>query len=143
MYDRKKRFSEDQEKALLHMISFVSSKDRQMLLAGYAGTGKCLDSNSIIWTENGLIRLKSLSNLDHSYNTEIPVDISVLSFDDKNNMIIPKNVSHVWKDSNTDGIEFILDKGYRNLTSKWHPIYCEIDGVQSYYTASKVKNHFI
>lgn len=36
----RKDLSEDQEKALQHMIKFVSSKDRQMLLAGYAGTGK-------------------------------------------------------------------------------------------------------
>ena len=36
----RKDLSEDQEKALQHMIKFVSSKDRQMLLAGYAGVGK-------------------------------------------------------------------------------------------------------
>jgi energy-coupling factor transporter ATP-binding protein EcfA2 len=36
----RKDLSEDQEKALQHMIKFVSSRDRQMLLAGYAGTGK-------------------------------------------------------------------------------------------------------
>ena len=36
----RKDLSEDQEKALQHMIKFVSSTDRQMLLAGYAGTGK-------------------------------------------------------------------------------------------------------
>ena len=36
----RKDLSEDQENALQHMIKFVSSKDRQMLLAGYSGTGK-------------------------------------------------------------------------------------------------------
>lgn len=139
----RKDLSEDQEKALQHMIKFVSSRDRQMLLAGYAGTGKCLDSNSIIWTSNGLARLKSFSNDNHAYDTEIECDIPVLSFDENTKSVVVKPTSHVWKDSHTDGLEFILDCGYTNATSKWHPIYCEINGIQSYYTATHIYTEFL
>ena len=110
----RKDLSEDQEKALQHMIKFVSSKDRQMLLAGYAGTGKCLDKNSIIWTDSGMVRLNSLSNESHLYNSEIPCNVNVLSFDESNKDIVVKQTSHIWKDSNTDGIEVVLDCGYRS-----------------------------
>lgn len=36
----RKDLSEDQEKALQYMIEFMTSANRQMLLAGYSGTGK-------------------------------------------------------------------------------------------------------
>lgn len=56
----RKDLSEDQEKALQHMIKFVSSKDRQMLLAGYAGTGK-----------STLLRLFLSYMSEHKSGTEI------------------------------------------------------------------------
>src|SRR5574343_1557810 len=77
----RKDLSEDQEKAFQHMVSFVASNNRQMLLSGYSGTGKCLDENSIIWADNKLVRLKSLSTNMHELDSAIPIDLNVLSFD--------------------------------------------------------------
>jgi exodeoxyribonuclease-5 len=134
------QLSEEQELALQHMIAFTKGTERQMLLGGYAGTGKCLDASTIIWTSNGLKRLKSISNDSHVYDTALECDVDVLSFNKTTKRVCIDNATHIWKDSKTSGIEFILDKGYSHKVSDWHPIYCSVNGIDDYYKASDLKH---
>lgn len=134
----RKDLSEEQEVSLQYMLDFAKGTSRQMVLAGYAGTGKCLDINNIIWTEKGFARLRSLTNSKHECDSAINCDLSVLSFDQKKRKLIVDKATQIWNDSKTNGIEFTLDKGYTHRVSEWHPIYCSIDGDVKYHKASYI-----
>lgn len=134
----REQLSTEQEAALQHMLTFIKSTERQMLLAGYAGTGKCLDGNNIIWTDTGLKRLRSLSNSSHSDDTSISCDVNVLSFNDSTKSLGCSRATNVWRDSKKYGVNFTLNKGYSHRVSTWHPIYCSLDGNISYHTASDI-----
>lgn len=132
------QLSEEQELALQHMIAFTKGTERQMLLGGYAGTGKCLDGSNIIWTSTGLKRLKSLSDHSHTPDTAIKCDLDILSFNESTKRICNEKATQVWRDAKPYGVNFTLSKGYSHKVSTWHPIYCSIDGDIAYHTSSTI-----
>jgi intein/homing endonuclease len=135
---KRKDLSDEQEKALHQMLEFVDSTGRQMILSGFAGTGKCISGDSIIWNSTGLSRLKSLSPKTQQVDSAVEHNMDVLGFNQDTKKICNVATSHIWKESRTDGYNFILNKGYLQSVSHWHPIYCEIDGIQDYFKASDI-----
>ena len=75
---KRKDLSDEQEKALQQMLEFVDSTGRQMILSGFAGTGKCISGDSIIWNSTGLSRLKSLSPKTQQVDSAVEHNMDVL-----------------------------------------------------------------
>lgn len=134
----RENFSSEQENAFVYMTKFVRSLDRQMLLQGYAGTGKCVDANSIVWTASGLRRISSYSNSSHLHDTSIDIDVNLIAFDKINNVLVEDTAKFLWRDSCTEGMRIELHGGYGISTSLSHPLWSEVNGEIRYRTASEI-----
>lgn len=89
------------------------------LLYGERGSLKCVDRDTVIWTENGLSKIGSLS-ADKESNS-IPISRNILSFDGRNYSV--KYTDKFHNNPEKKGLELEFSSGHKLRCSTIHPLW--------------------
>jgi intein/homing endonuclease len=120
----------------------MSRKNRPLLTAifgGPTGVGKCIHANSIIWYSGGMKRIRSIVPLRPNSNTEVNINLDVMSWNSNKSVFSVEKATKLWKDEVKTGYELSLEYGYSEKTSPWHPVYgyTKKEG-HRYYTSKEI-----
>lgn len=120
----------------------MSRKNRPLLTAifgGPTGVGKCINGDSIIWYNGGMKRIRSIVPLRPNSNTEVNINLDVISWNSNKSVFSIEKATKLWKDKVKTGYEINLEYGYTEKTSPWHPLYAytEEEGYK-YYTSEQI-----
>ena len=114
-------------------LDFYWDDSPYCLAYGERYSGKCLDVNSLIYTDQGLVRLKDLK--PDTINDNVG-DINVGVFNEEG----PARAMTYYDEPDETALEIELDNGQRQAVSPRHKIWCERDGEFGWIKSPDIKD---
>lgn len=117
-------------------VEIFNCYKRFLLVSGPRLSGKCVDAETLIRSDNGLCRINKFAK-EISPGDQININRPLKSFN--GTTFESDKASIFYRDKCTDGYRIDLNWGYSISTSPWHPVWCCISGVFSYQKTETLK----